>query len=75
MGGYIVAVGLLTGFVAQTSFCERQKGSFAIVLISGLSSIGLMITVNFIIGSDFKLALLAMSLPWIMALLLYLNHR
>ena len=37
----------------------------------GLTSIGWMAAVNFIIGSDFKWLLLSFAFPWILALLLY----
>ena len=71
MGGYIFTTGLLTMYVAQTSFRTRRKGAFIIVLIAGITSIGAMTTVNFILQSDFKWVLLAFTLPWFLALILY----
>lgn len=54
MGGYVFTTGLLTCFVAQTAFRERQRGVLSVVGLAGLSSIGLMIMINFLIDSDFK---------------------
>ena len=75
MGGYIFTTGLLTMYVAKTTFRTRTKGVFIIVLIAGLTSIGSMTMVNFILQSDFKWALLAFTLPWFIGLILYLNHK
>jgi hypothetical membrane protein len=71
MGCYIFTTGLLTMCVAQTSFRMRTKGAFIIVAIASICSIGSMTIINFIIQSDFKWVLLAFTLPWIIALILY----
>lgn len=75
MGGYIFTSGLLIIFIALTSFRTRSHGAFIIALISGISSIGFMTIVNFIIDSDFKIALLIFTIPWILALILYQLHK
>lgn len=75
MGGYIFATGLLTIFIAMTSFRKRMKSAFIIVTIAGLTSIGFMTIVNFIINSDFKWMLFAFSLLWLIALILYRSHK
>ena len=75
MGSYIFTTGLLTIFMAFTSFQTRTRGTFGIVLLSGISSIGAMTVVNFIIGSDFKWILLIFTLPWVIALILYRLHK
>ncbi len=71
MGGYIFTTGVLTVFIARTSFRARASGAFGIVALAGISSIGAMTVVNFIIGSDFKWLLLTFTLPWAIALILY----
>ncbi len=71
LGGYIFTAGLLNIYVAQTSFRTKTQGAFIIVSIAGISSIGLMVIVNFIIGSDFRWVLLIFTLPWLAALILY----
>ena len=75
MGGYIFTTGLLIIFIALTSFRKRLRGAFGIVALAGISSIGSMTVVNFIIGSDFKWLLLTFTLPWIIALILYKLHK
>ena len=71
MGGYILTVGLLTFYVALTSFQSRTKGVFSIVTLAGLTSIGWMAAVNFIIDSDYKWLLLAFAAVWGAALALF----
>ncbi len=75
LGCYIFTAGLLTMYVAQTSFRTRTQGAFAIVSIAGLSSIGSMTIVNFILHSDFKWVLLAFTIPCIVSLILYQVHK
>jgi hypothetical protein len=75
MGGYLFTTGLLTMYVAQTTFRTRTKGAFIIVLTAGLTSIGSMTMVNFILQSDFKWVLLVFTIPWIVSLILYQLHK
>ncbi len=75
MGGYIFTTGLLTVFIALTSFRKHLPGAFNIVVLAGISSIGSMTVVNFMIGSDFKWLLLIFTLPWAIALILYRLHK
>ena len=71
MSGHILAVGLLTFYVALTSFRSRTKGVFSIVTLAGLTSIGWMAAVNFVIDSDYKWLLLAFAAVWGAALALF----
>ena len=71
MGGFMFAAGVLTIYVAATSFRARARGAFLAVTLAGISSIGLMVVVNFLIDSDFKWPLLGFALPWVCALVLY----
>ena len=75
MGGYMFATGLLTIYVALTSFRDRVRGAPIIVAISGLTSIGLMAAVNLIIASDFRWLILSFVVPWALALALYRSER
>ncbi len=75
MGSYIFTTGLLTVFISFTSFRKRLPGAFIIVALAGISSIGSMTVVNFMIGSDFKWVLLTFTLPWTIALILYRLHK
>ena len=71
MGGYMVATGLLTLYVAISSFRFRRPGAYPVVALAGLSSIGMMMTVNFLLDSDFRWLLALLTVPWVAALLLY----
>ncbi len=75
MGGYMFATGLLTFYVALTSFRVRVRGAAGVVAISGLSSIGLMAAVNLMIASDFRWLILSFVVPWALALALYRSER
>lgn len=75
MGGYMFATGLLTFYMALTSFRERVRGAAGVVAISGLSSIGLMAAVNLMIASDFRWLILSFVVPWVLALALYRSER
>lgn len=75
LGGYIFTTGMLINFIAFTSFRTRVRGAFSIVVLAGISSIGLMTGVNFIIGSDFRWLLLTFTLPWAIALSLHQLHK
>ena len=69
LGGYMFATGLLTAYLAATSFREAKPLPSAVVVVSGLVSIGWMAVTNFLIDSDFKWLLLAFVLPWLVAVL------
>ncbi|MEP6902295.1 MAG: hypothetical protein ABJA66_11125 [Actinomycetota bacterium] len=71
MGGYIFTAGLLTTYVAFASFQTRTRGAFQVIVLAGLSSIGWMTVINFIINSAFKWLLLVFVLVWAAALILY----
>ena len=75
MGGYIFTTGLLTMYVAQTSFRTRARGAYIIVALAGITSMGSMTIVNFILQSDFRFVLLAFTLPWIVSLILFQLHK
>lgn len=75
MGGYMLSTGVLTLYVALTAFRARARGVFATVALAGLTSIGGMVIVNFIINSDFKWLLVVLALPWLIALGLYVVRR
>ena len=75
LAGFMFATGLLTLFVAATSFKAGTRGAVWIVSFSGLASIGWMAITNFLIDSDFKWLLLALTLPWVITLLLLAADR
>lgn len=71
MGGYIFTSGLLLLFIAVTSFRKRARGAAAVVTLAGLTALGWMTVVNFLIDSDFKWFLLLFALLWGLALVLF----
>lgn len=71
LGGYMASTGLLTCYLAKTSFRARAAGAWWIAAATGLTSIGLMAVVNFVIGSDFKWLLLLFNTPWVLSLWLF----
>lgn len=75
MGGYMVSTGLLTCYLARTTFRSRAPGAAWVAALSGGTSIGLMVAVNFIIESDFRWLLLAFTAPWLVALWCYSLKR
>lgn len=75
LGGYMTSTGLLTCYLAKTSFRTRVAGVAWIVSVTGLTSIGLMAAVNFIIGSDFKWLLLLFTTPWVLSLWLFYQEN
>ncbi len=43
----------------------------ACTALAGLTSIGLMAIVNFVIASDFRWLILSFGIPWVLALVFY----
>ena len=70
MGGFMLASGILTTYIAVTIFQQLSPSARVWVTLTNLVSIGWMAIVNFMIGSDFKWLLLAFNFPWILALFL-----
>lgn len=75
MGGYMFTAGVLTVYFAFGAFRSRAKGAWLVAALTGMTSIGWMAVVNFIIDSDFKWLLLAFVLPWVAALALYAREK
>ena len=67
----ILTTGLLTFYVARSSFPQRANGVSVLVAFAGLASIGWMTAVNFMIQSDFKWLLLGLATLWGISLILY----
>ena len=69
-GGFMFTSGLLITYITVTAFQHMARGVRFVIALAGLTSIGWMAVVNFMINSDFKWLLLALNLPWIAALIL-----
>ena len=70
MGGFMLASGVLTTYIAVTTFQQLSRSARVLVTLTNLVSIGWMAIVNFMIDSDFKWLLLAFNFPWILAFFL-----
>ncbi|WOP19735.1 hypothetical protein [Raineyella sp. LH-20] len=75
LGGYVIATGVLTVYVAQSGIRRRSPAAAVVTAIAGAASIGTMAVVNVLIDSDFKWPLLAIAGVWGVAELLYLFGR
>lgn len=71
LGGYIVATGILTVYLAMSPFRKRMRGAGLAAALAGIASIGLMATVNVVIDSDFKWPLIGVAALWAAALVLF----
>lgn len=70
LGGFIAATGVLVVYVASAGEPTRDAGALAVLAVAGVTSLGWMSVVNFMIGSDFKWALLALDGIWLFGLAL-----
>jgi hypothetical protein len=75
MGGYVVAVGVLTLHVALTTFRRHETGSGAAIAVAGISSFGTMTVVNVLLGSDFKKPLIGLSAIWAVGVFLHFRRK
>jgi hypothetical protein len=75
LGGYVATVGVLVVYIAGTGVTTGSAGALAVVAVAGVTSIGWMSAVNFMIRSDFRWALLGLDGLWILGLLLALTAR
>ena len=70
LGGYIFTTGVLTLYIALTTFRAGSRPSVILVTFAGLSSIGWMVAVNFLIDSAFKWPLAGIAVLWALAVAL-----
>ena len=71
MGGFMIASGVLTLFLAFGAVAERRRGTGIALLVAGLASVATMSWTNFAIDSAFKWLLLGPALLWFTGLVLY----
>ena len=75
MGGFMVAVGAMTAFLAWRFLSRREPGTFAILLVAGAASVALMSATNFLLHSNFRWLLLLPALLWLAGLVCYLREN
>jgi hypothetical protein len=67
LGGYAVATGILTLYVAATEIRGASPSAVAVLAVTGACSIGVMAVVNFVLLSAFRWLLFAAAGLWIAA--------
>ena len=75
LGGFVATTGILVVYVAQTSLSTSSAGGLAILTAAGVTSVGWMTVVNFMIRSAFRWALLALAAMWAVGLLVGVAAR
>lgn len=75
LGGYIMATGILTVYLAVTAFRARARGAGVAVAAAGVVSIGAMAVVNVQLDSDFQVPLVVLAGLWVVAMVLYWRGR
>lgn len=70
LGGYAVATGILTVYLAATEVPDGDPSAVAVLTAAGASSIGVMAVVNIVLHSAFRWLLSAFAAVWIAATLL-----
>ncbi len=75
LGGYVFTTGSLVLYVARMSLHAHTEGVGVALALAGVTSIGAMTATNFVLGSDFRWALLGVALPWGVALVLYASGK
>ncbi|MGI8622175.1 MAG: hypothetical protein ACR2NB_01510 [Solirubrobacteraceae bacterium] len=70
MGGFIVAVGILTIDLALSGVRDGTVTAWIVAGVAGVASVGLMAVVNVMLRSDFRRPLLGLALLWTAAVLL-----
>ena len=75
MGGFMVAAGAVTMFLAWRFLSMREPGTFATLLVAGAASVALMSVTNFLLHSNFRWLLLMPALLWFVGLLCYLREN
>jgi len=70
MGGFIASTGVLVIYLANTGLRAGEGDTLAVLTLVWATSIGWMALVNVLIGSDFRIPLLALAGLWGLGLVL-----
>jgi hypothetical protein len=74
MGGFMIAAGTMTIFVAWRLLARRAPGALWALTVAGASGVALMSATNFLLHSDFRWLLLVPVLLWFAGLACYLRE-
>jgi hypothetical protein len=75
LGGYIATTGVLLVYVANTGVRNGDAGALVVLAAAGVTSLGWMSALNFMIRSTFKWLLLALDGRWVLGMLMALAAR
>jgi len=75
LGDYIATTGILVVYVANTGVRSGDPGAIALVALSGVTSVGWMSAVNFMIRSAFRWALLGLEGVWVIGVVIAMLGR
>ena len=75
MGGFMIACGVLTMFLAAKVVSARRSGTTFVLVVAGLAGVALMSVTNFAIDSQFKWLLLAPAMLWLSGVVAYARER
>ena len=75
LGGYVATTGILVVYVARTSLGTSSAAGIVVLTAAGVTSVGWMTLVNFMIRSAFRWALLALCAMWAVGLLVGVAAR
>jgi len=71
MGGFVFTSGPLVVYLARTSFRTRERDPWGTEALAGVTSIGMLTAVNFLLASDSRWPLLAFAMLWATTLALF----
>ncbi len=74
MGGFMIASGLLTTWLAITVIGERRKGTTIVPFIAGLASVITMSLTNVALDSAFRWVLVVPAVVWSAGIVAYLRE-
>ena len=70
LGGYAFTSGLFTASIALTAIRSGRRLPMLLIACAGLTSLGVMVAVNFVLRSDFRYLLAGVGVLWAIAVFL-----
>ena len=70
LGGYAFTTGLFTAHIAFTALRSGRKMPVLLIALAGLSSLGVVVAVNFAIRSEFRYLLASLGMLWAISVFL-----
>ena len=74
MGGFMVATGVMTVWIARSLLVARSFITLLLLILAGVFSVALMSATNFRLNSDFRWLLLIPVVLWVAGVWLYLRE-